>query len=96
MTNLNLVPYVIGWGVLALIVIGLAFKRRAISEKEDDTLHLGGGGEAIVAEQILTAKKLDTIDKWGKILTVVLVVAGLVLGGIYGMQVWEASSRAGL
>jgi hypothetical protein len=92
----NLLPYGIAWGVLAIVVIVLAFKRRAITEKEDDSVHLGGGGDAIVSEQVHIAKQLDAIDKWGKILTIVLVVTGLILGILYGMQAWEAGKRAGM
>ncbi len=91
----NLLPYAIAWAVLALIVIGLALYRRSISANEDDSIHLSGG-VAAVSEQVDTAKRLEMVDKWGKVLTVVLAVTGLVLGVLYGVQVWDATSKIGL
>ena len=44
----------------------------------------------------MIAKKLEMIDKWGKILTIALAVTGLILAILYGMQVWDESSRVGL
>jgi hypothetical protein len=34
------------------------------------------------------AQKLDLIDKWGKIVTVVTVVYGLIIGALYVYQSW--------
>jgi TRAP-type C4-dicarboxylate transport system permease small subunit len=93
---MNLLPYAIAWGVLAIVVIVLAIMRRQIAEKEDDTLHLSTAEESLVQEQKMIAAKLDKIDKWGKSLTVVLVITGVALAGLYGWQIWEASSTAGL
>ncbi len=92
---MNLLPYAIAWTVLAIIVIVLAVARKSVSSHEDDSIHLSGG-EASVSEQVVTAKKLDSIDRWGKILTVVLVVSGVALAIIYGMQLWDATSKVGL
>lgn len=91
----NLLPYAIAWAVLAVIVLVLALMRRGITSHEDDTIHLSGGGAAAVNEQLVVAKKLASIDLWGKVLTVVLAATGLVLGALYGMQVWEAGSKVG-
>jgi len=92
----NLLPYAIAWAVLALVVVILAFIRKHYSAEEDDTLHLGGGADVAVEHQQATAKKLAVVDKWGKVLTIVMVVTGLALGIIYGLQMWEASSTAGM
>ena len=91
----NLLPYAIAWAVLAVVVLVLAIVRKTISSHEDDSIHLSGGAAA-VSEQVSVAKKLETIDRWGKILTVVLGISGLALAVVYGIQVWEASSRVGL
>ncbi|MBI4892969.1 MAG: hypothetical protein HY821_20260 [Acidobacteria bacterium] len=92
---LNLLPYAIAWSVLAVIVIVLAIARKSVSSHEDDSIHLSGG-EASVSEQVVTAKKLDSIDRWGKILTVLLAVSGAALAIIYGLQLWESTSKVGL
>lgn len=91
----NLVPFAIAWAILALVVLSLAMMRRSVASHEDDTIHLGASGVAI-DEQVNTARKLEAIDKWGKILTVVLAVTGVILAILYGIQVWDATSKAGL
>ena len=88
----NLIPHVAILAVLAVVVGALALYRKSIAANEDDTVHLSGGGEAL-QEQAATAAKLEGIDKWGKILTVILVIYGLVIAGLYIMQMWEASSK---
>ena len=90
----NLIPYAIAWTALAVVVMVLALMRKQIASHEDDSLHLSGGA-SIVTEQVAMAKKLEAIDKWGKALTILLVVAGLALGIIYGMSLWDATSKAG-
>ncbi len=90
----NLIPYAIAWAVLAVIVVALALMRKQIASHEDDSLHLSGG-TAAVNEQVTVAKKLEAIDKWGKILTIILVLTGLALGVLYGMSLWEETSKAG-
>ena len=91
---MNLIPYAIAWAVLAVVVLALSLMRRQISAHEDDSLHLSGG-TAVVSEQVSVAKKLESIDKWGKALTIVLAVTGLALAVAYGMSVWEATSKVG-
>lgn len=91
----NLTPYAIAWGLLAIVVIFLAFWRRHVAAQEDDTLHVTGP-DNVVVQQMTVARKLELIDRWGKILTVILAITGLILAVLYGMYLWEASSRAGL
>lgn len=92
---MNLTPYVIAWGVLAIVVAALAVMRKNVAAKEDDCIHLGGAAAAVINEQVTVSKKLETIEKWGKILTVLLVVTGLALGVFYGLEVWQQTSNAG-
>jgi hypothetical protein len=92
----NLLPYAIAWAALAVIVAALAIARKMISSHEDDSVHLGGDSSMAIPEQLTVAKKLEVIDRWGKILTVILAVTGLVLAVLYGLQMWEATSRVGL
>lgn len=90
----NLVPYGIAWAVLGIVVMALAMKRKQITAHEDDSLHLNAGSGA-VSVQVDVAKKLDAIDKWGKLLTILLAASGLVLIVLYGLSVWNSSSNAG-
>src|SRR5208283_1794598 len=95
-TKLNFLPYAIAWGVLGLIVLVLALLRRKVGDSEDDTLKLSESEAADIAKQEQFAKRLSNIELWGKSLTIVLVVTGVILGLLYGWQMWEASSTAGL
>lgn len=88
---MHLLPYVIAWGVLAVIVVLLALYRRTIASHEDDSLHVSDPGGAVVAQQALLARRLERIDRWGKILTVIALVAGLALAGAYLYHGWVES-----
>ena len=84
--NVNLLPYAVFWGVLALVVVSLIVYRKAITNREDDSIHLEGG---MPSEQISLAHRLELIDRWGKTLTAIAVVYGLALAGVYMYQVWN-------
>lgn len=91
----NMMMFAVAWGVLALIVLTLALMRKSVASHEDDVIHLTGDPDAAVREQTAVAKKLETLDKWGKPLTVVLAITGLVLAGIWGYDMFEAVGSAG-
>ena len=78
--NIDLIPYVAVWSVVALSVIVLFVRRKMVASKEDDHLHVLHGA---ITEQVNVASKLDAIDKWGKILTVVAMVLGLAIASVY-------------
>ena len=68
-------------------------RRRVVASHEDDNLHvLDGGG----ANQTVVAQKLDQIDKWGKLLTVIAVVYGVLLGVAYAYQAWVQTYHTGV
>ena len=91
------VPFVILWVLLALTVLMLFVWRKSVSSKEDDNLHvLDGASAAKSAEQVVLAQKLDLIDKWGKIATIVTVVYGVILGALYVWQSWVQNTNAGV
>ncbi len=91
-----LLPLGIAWVILALVVIVLAFKRKSITAEEDDSLHLGGGADGAVEHQKAIAARLAKMDQYGKVLTTVLVVLGVIVIVLYGMQMWESSKTTGL
>jgi hypothetical protein len=92
MMHVNLVPFIAAWVALACFVVGLAFYRRHISAGEDDMLHVSGD-QSRVLKQAAVAHRLDTIDRWGKILTVLGTVSGVLLAGAYLYQYWVQSSQ---
>jgi hypothetical protein len=66
--------------LLALTVLVLFVRRKMVASKEDDNLHVMSGTNP---NQAAIATKLDTIDKWGKIMTVITVLFGRVIGFLY-------------
>ena len=87
--SINYTPLAVLWLLLAVVVLALIAYRKVVSTKEDETLHLGNA--AASTEQLTVAHKLEVIDKWGKLLTVVAVVSGLLLAAGYTYQTWLSS-----
>ncbi len=81
------------WAVLALIVLALAIYRKVLSNKEDDTMHLSDAATGIVSQQAQLATKLEAVDKWGKLLTIVVAVYGLALAGLFLYQGWVDAGK---
>ena len=90
MTELNFLPYAIAWGVLLVCVIILAIVRSKMASQEDDTLKLSDGDVTAISRQEQVAKKLGTVESIGKALTVLLVVTGLILAGLYGWALFNS------
>jgi len=79
------------WLAIASAVVGLAVFRKLISRNEDDSLHVGSGDGARVAEQAALAHRLDVVDKWGKTLTVIAAATGVVLVAAAVFEAWRSS-----
>jgi hypothetical protein len=77
---MSLLPLLVVWIVLALGVLTLFLWRQAVARNEDDSLHVMHG---VLTQQTSLSQKLDAIDKWGKILTVVTVALGLLIAAAY-------------
>ncbi len=90
---MKLMPYVYGWVVLALIVMGFAIRRGMVGRQDDETVHLADREAGMIARQTMVERKLRTIDRWGKLLTVIAVVYGLALLGFYIYGVWLAGTK---
>jgi len=94
---MSLIPFLILWVAMALTVLALFVWRKMVTRDEDDNLHvLDGGAAQKTATQLAVAEKLDLIDKWGKIITVVALVFGVILGGLFVYQSWIQNSHLGV
>jgi hypothetical protein len=85
MTNLS--PFVTGWMILALSVLGLALYRKFISAHEEDRyLHISEGEAKLIPHQIEVNGRIGQVDRWGEFLTIVTLIAGLALACIYAYE----------
>ena len=90
--NVSLTPFAAGWLALACAIAGLAIYRKLVSTREDDTLHVLDN-ESHVLRQAALAHRLETVDHWGKILTVTAILYGALLAVGYCYQVWMDGFR---
>ena len=90
--NFNLLPFTVLWMLLASIVVGLLLYRKWVAKDEDETLHLADCESGLRSQQVTVAHKLESIDRWGKVLTAIALVYGLVVGAGYLYQSWVAAS----
>ena len=88
--NINFLPLIVLWGVMAISVLVLIVWRKSVASQEDDQVHLLN--TAGVPHQVEVAHKLEVIDKWGKIVTAVTVAYGVVLAALYLYQTWVQTS----
>ena len=88
----NWTPYIAVWSFFALIVLVLAAYRKMLAGREDDSLHVAAGTAGLIPQQVANAQRIDVVEKWGKLLTAVVVVAGLILAAIYFYGVFQTGS----
>ena len=80
---MKLTPYVVTWIALAAVVLVLALYRTLLALHRDDNLHLAAGEDSLIHRQVAFYRVLDRVDRWGEVLTIVAVGAGVVLAAIY-------------
>lgn len=91
----NWTPFISIGAVLTLAVLVMIIWRKTIASHEDDSIHVLDDANMIPQQEAM-ARKLQVIDKWGKLLTAVTVVYLLVMAAIYFYQLFEAGSTAGM
>lgn len=90
---MNLTLYLATWIPLAVIVGVLAIYRNSMASHEDESIHVLAGDSSQAAAQTKLSRKLEVIERWGKILTAILVVYGLYIAGMYLLFVWQQGSK---
>jgi len=81
------------WAILASVLIVLVAYRKIAARSEDDVIHVQESEAAIIGKQSALARTLETIDRWGKMLTIVVVAYGLVLLCYYLYASWQQSQQ---
>lgn len=90
---MNMIPYIVSWIVLALVVAVLAVYRLRVGAHEDITLHLEEGGGPASAVRVETSRRIRLIEVWGKALTIVGVLYGIILAGLYLYHLYVAGAQ---
>ena len=84
---------VCSWVFMAAIVIGLAIYRNIVARSEDDSLHVRDTDASLVGQQVILGRKLATLDRWGEIFTIVVVILGVLLAASYLYNNLQNSSK---
>ncbi len=90
---MNFTIFVGAWSLLVVAVLALALYRKFVANHEDDLIHIGPGEEKLIPKQVQMASRLGAVDRWGKTLTLIAAVWGLVMAAAYLYRAWEASLR---
>lgn len=80
---MTFLPFVVVLAVLSVAVLGLIVYRRQLTAREDDTVHLHAGEEKAMADQEVLALRVAKVDRYGQILTAVVVIGAILLLAVY-------------
>jgi len=81
------------WVIMAAAVGSLALFRKYISRAEVDVLHLRDNESAQIPQQEAIEHQLAAIDRWGKLLTIVLIGYGVLIACGYLYIAWGAANQ---
>lgn len=81
----------VAWLALACTVLGFAAYRKMVAYSEDDLIHLEDADRFKIEQQKSLAGRLDFVDRWGKMLTVLTLVFGILLAAAFLYQQWVTS-----
>ncbi len=88
----SFIPFVVLWCVMAAVVLAMVVWRKMVASHEDDNIHVLDAS-SVSQSQVQLAAKLDQIDKWGKTLTVITIVFGLVLAAAWIYAGWMNAGK---
>ena len=90
---MNLTVYIWAWALLAVIVLALAIYRNLLASHEDESIHVSEAEAGQVVAQKQVFKKLNKVEFWGKLLTVVTILYGLAIAGAFLYEQWQKTSQ---
>jgi len=91
----NIMPLALSWGALTLIVIGLAFYKKRLDEHIHNHMHVHASDGSSLQGQVAEVHKCEVVERWGKLLTVAVVLYGLAILGILVYHQWQLASTVG-
>ena len=90
---MNFTMILIVWGAMALLVLMTAVYRKVIARQDDSMLHLHGNEGSLVQHQAEVAHRLELVDRFGKLSTIVVSLLGLAIAAAYFYDGWVKSSQ---
>lgn len=91
----NIIPMAISWGILTLVVVALAIYKKSLDGHIDESIHFNNSEDAALRRQAAETHRSEVVERWGKALTAVVVLYGLVIVGILVYHQWQAASTMG-
>ena len=91
----NIIQMTIPWVVLTLIVIALAIYKKSLDSHVDESLHIDAEEDKLVKAQVAQSRRSALVERWGKILTVVVFLYGLGIVGMIAYHEWQIGTTAG-
>jgi hypothetical protein len=82
-------PLVMVWVIFAGIVLVLLINRFLLTVHEDTSIHTHAAEQSLAERQAGIAHRLELIDYWGKLLTIVTLLYGLGIAGAYLYLAWQ-------
>lgn len=79
------------WAVLASIAVALVLLRKYVARNEDEFLHVGDPKASLQQENI--TRRIDAIDRWGRLVTAAVVVYGVALLCAYLYSGWQETQQ---
>ena len=73
----------LAWSALVALVLALAAYRFALARGEYTVLHVRKSELSLIPSQVRTATLLNRVDWWGRLLTAIALVAGLLVLALY-------------
>ncbi len=91
----NIIPLAISWGILTLVVVALALYKKSLDGHITESIHFNAAEDATVRQQVVETHRSEVLERWGKGLTAVVVLYGLVIVGVLVYHQWNSASTMG-
>jgi hypothetical protein len=78
------------WGVAIAGLMCLLLYRKFLEQYEDDFLHITHADVQSLRQQATTSHKLDVLDRWVRVILLIVITYGACLAAAYLYRVWES------
>jgi hypothetical protein len=84
---MTLTPFAVAFAACLLTTVGLGVYRKwGLAMREDDYVHLDEAEGRLIPQQVAINHTIHSVDVWGKTLTVVTAVSGVVLAVLWAYR----------